>query len=93
MSFNPDTFNLMMKLALGMVAVLLIIWVLAVITPKLAKFTDKLLGKAKIERGDSTVTLENGEKYTVKDIYEGNPEDSDGTPDNKDKETNQNEKE
>lgn len=93
MSFNPDTFNIMLKLALGMVAILLIIWLLAVITPKLAKLTDKLLGKAKIDRGESSVTLENGEKYTVMDIYEGNPEETDGTPDSKDKETNQNEKE
>lgn len=91
MSFNPDTFNLMLKLALGMVAILLIIWLIAVATPKLAKLTDKLFGKTKIDRGESSVTLENGEKYTVKDIYEGNPEESDGTPDNN--ETNKNEKE
>ncbi|MGN0552230.1 MAG: hypothetical protein ACI4I1_02525 [Oscillospiraceae bacterium] len=91
MSFNPDTFNLMMKLALGMVAVLLIIWVLAVITPKLAKLTDKILGKAKIDRGDSSVTLENGEKYTVKDIYEGTSEETAEAPENI--ETNNNEKE
>lgn len=70
-SFNPDTFDLMIKLAMGMVAILLIIFLLAVITPKLSKLVDKLLGKTKIDRGDSTVTLPNGEKYTVKDIYDG----------------------
>lgn len=91
MSFNPDTFNLMLRLALGMIAILLVIWLLAVATPKLAKLTDKLFGKTKIDRGESSVTLENGEKYTVRDIYEGDPENSDEAPDNN--ETNKNEKE
>lgn len=78
MSFNPDTFDLMIKLAVGMVAILLIIFLLAVITPKLSKLVDKLLGKTKIDRGESTVTLPNGEKYTVRDIYDG--ETSEDTP-------------
>ena len=91
MSFNPDTFNLMLRLALGMVAILLIVWLLAVITPRLAKLTDKLFGKAKIDRGESSVTLENGEKYTVKDIYEGTSEDAPEAPENIEK--NNNEKE
>lgn len=61
----------MLKLALGMVGILLLIWLIAVFTPKLAKFIDKVFGKAKIDPGPSSITLENGEKYTVKSVFEG----------------------
>ena len=61
----------MLKLALGMVGILLLIWLIAVFTPKLAKFIDKTFGKTKIDPGPSSITLENGEKYTVKSIFEG----------------------
>lgn len=71
MSFNKETFDLMLKLALGMVGILLLIWLIAVFTPKLAKFIDKVFGKAKIDPGPSSITLENGEKYTVKSVFEG----------------------
>lgn len=75
MSFNPETFNIMIKLAFGMIGILLLIWVMAVLTPKAAKLVDKIFGKANINKGENSVTLENGEKYTVKDIYEGSPTD------------------
>ena len=71
MSFNKETFDLMLKLALGMVGILLLIWLIAVFTPKLAKFIDKIFGKAKIDPGPSSITLENCEKYTVKSVFEG----------------------
>ena len=71
MSFDPETFSLMFKLLLGMIAILLLIWLIAVLTPKLAKLVDKLFGNAKIDKGDSSITLDNGEKYTVRSIYEG----------------------
>ncbi len=71
MSFNKETFDLMLKLALGMVGILLLIWLIAVFTPKLAEFIDKVFGKAKIDPGPSSITLENGEKYTVKSVFEG----------------------
>ena len=71
MSFNKETFDLMLKLALGMVGILLLIWLIAVFTPKLAKFIDKIFGKAKIDPGPSSITFENGEKYTVKSVFEG----------------------
>lgn len=61
----------MLKLALGMVGILLLIWLIAVFTPKLAKFIDKIFGKTKIDPGPSSITLENGEKYTVKSVFEG----------------------
>lgn len=66
----------MFKLLLGMIAILLLIWLIAVLTPKLAKLVDKLFGNAKVDKGDPSITLENGEKYTVRSIYEGEaPED------------------
>lgn len=71
MSFNKETFDLMLKLALGMIGILLLIWLIALFTPKLAKFIDKTLGKTKIDPGPSSITLENGEKYTVKSVFEG----------------------
>lgn len=71
MSFNQETFDLMLKLAFGMIGILLLIWLIAVFTPKLAKFVDKTFGKTKIDPGPSSITLENGEKYTVKSIFEG----------------------
>lgn len=84
MSFNKDTFDLMLKLALAMIGILLIIWLLAVATPKLAKLVDKLLGRAKIDQGANSVPspervrddndASKGE-YRVYDIYEGTPPD------------------
>lgn len=88
MSFNPETFNIMIKLAFGMIGILLLIWLMAVLTPKAAKLVDKILGKTNINRGDSSVPLENGETYTVKDIYEGSP-----TDESKDEPAENNEKE
>lgn len=61
----------MLKLALGMIGILLLIWLIAVFTPKLAKFIDKVFGKSKIDPGPSSITLQNGEKYTVKSVFEG----------------------
>lgn len=84
MSFNKDTFDLMLKLTLAMIGILLIIWLLAVATPKLARLADKLLGRAKIDQGASFVpspervrddnNASKGE-YRVYDIYEGTPSD------------------
>lgn len=102
MSFNKETFDLMLKLALGMVGILLLIWLIAVFTPKLAKFIDKIFGKAKIDPGPSSITLENGEKYTVKSVFEGEkpdeaaeeaPKSTDNGKNNENTENKNNEKE
>ena len=92
MSFNKETFDLMLKLALGMIGILLLIWLIAVFTPKLAKFVDKVFGKAKIDPGPSSITLENGEKYTVKSVFEGEKADepAENTEKNETKENNEN---
>lgn len=86
MSFNKDTFELMVKFGLAMMGILLIIWLLAAGTPLLAKLVDKLLGRVKIDQGASSVPIpervqgenENGStdaerEYKVYDIYEGTP--------------------
>lgn len=92
----------MLKLALGMVGILLLIWLIAVFTPKLAKFIDKIFGKAKIDPGPSSITLENGEKYTVKSVFEGEkpdeaaeeaPKSTDNGENNENTENKNNEKE
>lgn len=82
----------MLKLALGMIGILLLIWLIAVFTPKLAKFIDKVFGKAKIDPGPSSITLENGEKYTVKSVFEGEKTDepTENTPKNETDENNEN---
>ena len=82
----------MLKLALGMIGILLLIWLIAVFTPRLAKFIDKVFGKAKIDPGPSSITLENGEKYTVKSVFEGEKTDepTENTPKNETDENNEN---
>lgn len=94
MSFNEDTFWLMLKFAGAMLGILLLIWLIALGTPKMAKLADKLLGKLNIDRGADHVPSpervgdnDNGEKpqeYKVYDIYEGTP--SEDAPENNDKE-------
>lgn len=79
LSINYETLNLMLKFGGIMMAILLLIWLLAVATPKLAKFIDKLLGRVNIDKGQDSVPIktENSdnpteqEVYTVLDIYEG----------------------
>jgi Sec-independent protein translocase protein TatA len=85
MSFNKETFELMIKLALAMIVILLVIWLLAEGTPKAAKLVDKLLGKLKVNQGANSVPVENqteddennditqDSEYRVYDIYEGTP--------------------
>lgn len=84
MSFNGETFALMIKFAGAMVGVLLLIWLIAVGTPYVARFIDKHFGKINIDQGASSVpdparvegenggSAETGE-YKVYDIYEGTP--------------------
>lgn len=93
LSFNEDTFWLMLKFAGAMIGILLLIWLIALATPKMAKLVDKLLGKANIDQGARSVPSpervednDNGEKpqeYRVYDIYDGTPPED--TPENNDK--------
>lgn len=54
------------RLFCGIVGILLIVYLLAEITPKLAKFADKHLGGEKSEPHEILP-----EEYTVQDPYEG----------------------
>lgn len=95
MSFNSETFSLMLKFGGAMIGLLLLVWLVAVGTPYAAKFIDKTLGKAKIDQGDKAVPdperVQDDEnknddapsEYRVYDIYEGTP--SDGKNENTDK--------
>lgn len=88
---NWDTFGMMSKLLLGMVGILLLIYVLAVLTPKLAKLVDKLLGKANPGKNMSPARVkdEDGKEYQVKDIYEGGKTE-DASSDNNNEDENKN---
>jgi hypothetical protein len=68
---NVETFNLMLTFGLIMIGVLLLIFVIAVIVPKLAKFIDRAFG-IKSETPPPTPP----EEYTVQDIYEGERHDN-----------------
>lgn len=93
LSFNQDTFSLMLRFAGAMLGILLLIWLIALGTPKMAKLVDKLLGKLHIDQGADRVPSpervgdsDNGVKpqeYKVYDIYEGTPPDD--APENNDK--------
>lgn len=70
---NWDTVSLMTKFCFAMVGILLLIFVLAVLTPKAAKIVDKLLGKADPNKNTSPARVKDkdGNEYIVHDIYEG----------------------
>lgn len=85
MSFNKETFDLMVTFGLAMIGVLLLIWLLAVATPKMAKLADRLLGRKEEnggradapdpERVDGELkgSTQAEREYKVYDIYEGTP--------------------
>ena len=85
MSFNKETFDLMVTFGAAMIGVLLFIWLLAVATPYAAKLVDRLLGRKDTHGGkDDTPIPERVEgelngstqaerEYKVYDIYEGTP--------------------
>jgi hypothetical protein len=70
MKINIDTFNLMLTFGLAMIGILLLIFVIAVIVPRLAKWIDKAFGIK-----DNTPPPPPPEEYTVQDIYEGDRKD------------------
>ncbi len=94
MSFNRETFELMIKFAGAMLGLLMLVFVLAVVTPKLAKVVDRLLGRIDIDNGNppspERVEGENEgstaaeKEYKVYDIYEGNPSEENENIDKKD---------
>lgn len=71
MSFNGDTFSLMLKFGGGMLGILLLVWLLAIATPHIAKFVDKLTAKLPARVQNSQSQIDNNNDYKVHDIYEG----------------------
>lgn len=63
---NTMTLTLV-KYALGVVIILLLVFIIAVITPKIAAFIDKKRNKASIP--DEDIEYINPKDYTVKDPY------------------------
>lgn len=78
----------MLKFGIGMVGILLLIWLLAVATPHIARFVDKLFGKDKPDGSKPERVQDNkndAAEYTVHDIYEGSPRENENNTENNDK--------
>ena len=73
LKINYETLDLMLKFGLAMIGLLLIIWFLAVITPRLAKVVDRIFRRVNVDKDNDTVPLSDGsnDTFTVYDIYEG----------------------
>ncbi len=73
LEINYESLSLMLKFAFAMIGLLLLIWLLAVITPKLAKVIDRMFGRVKIDKGTDTMPVSDDGKevYKVYDIYDG----------------------
>ncbi len=77
LAVNTDALKLMTKFALIMLGLLLLVFVIAVLTPKLAKLIDKIAGK------EEKPSL-SPEEATVRSIYDGDipEENTDNSEDN-----------
>jgi hypothetical protein len=65
MKFNPETLTMMLKFGGAMLGLLLLVFLIAIITPKLAKLIDRLLGL------NPKATHPKEAEYKVKDIWMG----------------------
>lgn len=79
LAVNTDALKLMIKFALIMLGFLLLVFVIAVLTPKLAKLVDKIAGK------EDKPSL-SPEEAAVRSIYDGDipEENTDNSEDNSD---------
>ena len=77
LAVNMSSLELMIKFALIMIGLLLLVFVIAVLTPKLAKLVDKIAGK------EDKPSL-SPEEAAVKSIYDGDipEENTDNSEDN-----------
>ena len=77
LAVNMTSLKLMTKFALIMVGLLLLVFIIAVLTPKLAKLIDKIAGKEEKPRLSS-------EEAAVRSIYDGDipEENADNSEDN-----------
>jgi hypothetical protein len=65
MNLNPETLAMMLKFGGAMLGLLLLVWLIALLTPKLAKLIDRLLGL------HPRVSAPSPESYKVKDPWMG----------------------
>ncbi len=84
MNINYDTLSIMMKYGLIMTGILLLVFLLAAVTPKLAKFADKILGRVK-----NPLTADNKDESVpfneVHSVYDGSKPITESENDNENK--------
>ena len=90
---NSESMALTLKFGGTMLGLLLLICLITVATPHIAKLVDKYLGKIKIDRGASSIpnpervdsegnTDKVASEYKVYDIYDGTPSEDNDENDN-----------
>lgn len=70
MNINYEAFTLFGKFGGAMLGLLLLVWLIAILTPKAAALIDKLLGKPRPERVQDNIKPEN---YEVHSFFEDVP--------------------
>lgn len=68
---NYESLALFAKFGGAMLGLLLIVWLIALLTPKAAKLIDKIAGKPRPERVEDNIV--NEENYKVYSIFEDRP--------------------
>ena len=79
MNINYESLALFGKFGGAMLGLLLLVWLIAILTPKAAKLIDRLAGKPRPERVQDNIDTENNESvpenYKVYSIFEDRPMD------------------
>lgn len=70
MNINYEALTLFGKFGGAMLGLLLLVWLIAILTPKAARLIDKLLGKPRPERVQDNIKPEN---YEVHSFFEDVP--------------------
>ncbi|MDE5860139.1 MAG: hypothetical protein K2H23_07145 [Oscillospiraceae bacterium] len=89
MNINYESLALFGKFGGAMLGLLLIVWLIALLTPKAAAFVDKISGKERPARVQDNIDTENNESsqenYKVYSVFEDRPNGAvNGTAENKD---------
>lgn len=72
MNINYDSLALFAKFGGAMLGLLLIVWIIALLTPKAAKLVERISGKKGIP--ERVQDSEDPEKYKVYSVFEDRPE-------------------
>ena len=79
MNINYESLALFGKFGGAMLGLLLLVWLIAILTPKAAKLIDRLAGKPRPARVQDNIDTENNESvpenYKVYSIFEDRPMD------------------